>query len=198
MTVPILILAGGKSARMGSRNKLLEEVHGQPLLRLQAWRALKASRDVSVLIRPGQPALKQALAGLNVRIISAPEAYEGMGGSIRAGTRAHLRSKCFLLMLADLVEIEASDLRAVMQARAMTSGPYIWRGATQDGRAGHPILFEHTVYGDLLNLRQDDGGRSVIAAHQDHVHLVPLPKQRARLDLDTPEEWDKWHAAQGD
>src|SRR6056297_1571337 len=137
MTVPILILAGGTSSRMGSRNKLLERVGGQPLLRLQAWRALKASREVSVLIRPGQPLLKQALSGLNLRLIVAPEAYEGMGGSIRAGTRAHLRSKCFLLMLADLIDIEASDMRAVMQARNIDSSPLIWRGATEDGRPGN-------------------------------------------------------------
>lgn len=196
MTVPILILAGGKAARMGSRNKLLEEVHGQPLVRLQAWRALKASRSVSVLIRPGQPAVRQALAGLNVRIIAAPEAYEGMGGSIRAGTRAHLRSKCFLMVLADLVEIEASDMRLVMQGRAMTTGPWIWRGATQDGKPGHPVLFEHQVYGDLLRLRQDNGGQSVMEAHAGRVQLVPLPGNRARRDLDTPEEWAAWREEQ--
>lgn len=196
MTVPILILAGGQSSRMGSRNKLLEEVNGQPLLRLQAWRALKASRDVSVLIRPGQPLLKQALQGLNVRLITAPEAYEGMGGSIRAGTRAHLRSKCFLMLLADLVEIEASDMRTVMQARNLISGPWIWRGATEDGAPGHPILFEQKVYGDLLNLRQDRGGQDLMAARADRVHLVPLPGNRARRDLDTVEDWEAWKAEQ--
>jgi len=179
---------------MGSRHKLLEEVHGQPLLRLQAWRALKASRDVTVLIRPGVPMLKQVLTGLNVRVLVAPEAYEGMGGSIRAGTRAHLRSRCFLMLLADLIDIEASDMREVMTARSTHSGPWIWRGATQDGKPGHPILFEKNVYSDLLNLRRDHGGNEFIAAHKDRVQLVPLPGQRARRDLDTMEDWDTWRA----
>ena len=195
MTVPILILAGGASTRMGSRHKLLEEVQGQPLLRLQAWRALKTSREVSVLIRPGQPHLKRALAGLPIKLIVANEAFEGMGGSIRAGTRAHLRAKCFLLMLADLVEIEAQDLRKIIQSRARDNGPWIWRGATEDGRPGHPILFDHRVYGDLLNMRGDMGAKSVIEAHAERVHLVPLPCNRALTDLDTPEEWAAWRAA---
>jgi len=196
MTVPILILAGGNSSRMGSRHKLLEEVHGQPLLRLQVWRALKASRDVSVLIRPGMPLLKKALSGLNVKIITAPEAYEGMGGSIRAGTRAHLRAKCFLMLPADLVEIEAADMRTVIAARGTSSGVWILRGATEDGKPGHPIMFDHMVYGDLLNLRGDTGGQEVMQQHKKRVHLVPLPGNRARLDLDTPEDWDRWRAKQ--
>ena len=196
MTVPILILAGGASVRMGARHKLLEEVQGQPLLRLQAWRALKASREVTVLIRPGQPQIKRALAGLPVRILTAPEAFEGMGGSIRAGTRAHLRAKCFLMMLADLVEIEASDLRKLIAARSTESGPWIWRGATEDGRAGHPILFERAVYGELLNSRGDVGARNVLEMHPDRVRLVPLEGNRAVTDLDTEEDWDAWRAQQ--
>lgn len=196
MTVPILVLAGGNSSRMAPRHKLLEEVHGQPLLRLQAWRALKASKDVTVLIRPGVPALKQALSGLNVKIISAPEAYEGMGGSIRAGTRAHLRSKCFMMLLADLVEVEAADMRTVMAARATSNGAWIWRGATEDGKPGHPVLFDHMVYGDLLNLRRDAGGQDVMRQHRNRIQLVPLPGKRARRDLDTPEDWDAWRAEQ--
>lgn len=196
MTVPILILAGGASSRMGSRNKLLEPAHGQPLLRLQAWRALKASREVTVLMRPGQPALRRALAGLTVKTLVVSEAFEGIGGSIRAGTRAHLRSKCFLMVLADLVDVEAQDMRTVMAARATQNGPWIWRGATEDGLPGHPILFEHAVYGDLLNLRGDRGGDHVIQARADRVQLVPLPGRRARRDLDTPEDWDAWRQEQ--
>lgn len=193
MTVPVLILAGGASTRMGARNKLLEPAFGQPLIRLQAWRALKASRDVSVLVRPDQPEIANALTGLDVSIIIASEAVEGIGGSIRAGTRSFLRQPCFLLMLADLVEIEASDLRKVMNASAIESGPRIWRGATEDGKPGHPILFERHVYDDLLKLSGDNGGKSVIEMYRDQTRLVNLPGQRARFDLDTPEAWDAWH-----
>lgn len=198
MTVPILILAGGSSARMGSRHKLLEPVQGQPLLRLQAWRALKVSRDVTVLIRPGMPALKRAVSGLPVKVLVAPEAFEGMGGSIRAGTRSQLRSRCFLMLPADLVEIEADDMRKVIAARARRNGPWIWRGATEDGKPGHPILFESALYGELLNLRGDQGGNRILEEHADKVVLVPLPGQRARIDLDTPEDWAAWRAARKD
>lgn len=198
MTVPILILAGGSSSRMGARHKLLEPVQGQPLLRLQARRALKASSDVTVLIRPDRPALQDAIAGLPVKLLVAPEAVEGMGGSIRAGTRSQLGNECFLMLLADLVEIEASDMRKVMAARANSTGPWVWRGATEDGKPGHPILFDKAIYGELLNLRGDSGGGEIMKSHADKEMHVPLSGQRARTDLDTPEDWDAWRAAHGD
>lgn len=197
MTVPILILAGGSSSRMGSRHKLLETVQGQPLLRLQAWRALKTSREVTVLIRPGQPALKRAVAGLPITLITAPEAIEGMGGSLRAGTMAHLRAKCFLMLLADMVDIEAQDMRALVAARSRSKNSvHIWQATTQDGKPGNPILFDRAVYGDLLNLRGDKGARHVLEKYTDQLSYVPLLGNRARLDLDTPEDWEKWRLQQ--
>lgn len=197
MTVPILILAGGSSSRMGARHKLLETVHGQPLLRLQAWRALKTSRDVTVLIRPDQPALEHVLEGLPVTILTANEAIEGMGGSLRAGTMAHLRDKCFLMLLADLVEIEANDMRALITARTKNeSAAHIWQATTEDGKPGNPILFDRAVYGDLLDLHGDIGARKLLQLHKDELTYVPLPGQRARMDLDTPEDWAAWRATQ--
>jgi len=194
MSVPILILAGGTSTRMGNKHKLLEVVDGQPLLRLQAWRALKASPEVTVLLRPGQPALRRAVAGLPVRTITPQEALEGIGGSLRAGTRAHLGARAFMVLLADLVEIEAQDMRAVMQARSTGSGALIWQGATQDGRPGHPILFESALYGHLLTARQDVGAKALVEQFADRRQLVPLPGRRARVDLDTPQDWAAWRA----
>ncbi len=196
MPTPILLLAGGASRRMGARDKLLEPVNGAPLLRIQAERALLASDDVTVLLRPERPAHIAALSGLPVQTLIAPQAVEGMGGSIRAGTQ-HLSDRpCFLLMLADLVEIEAADLRAVIKARAAHPEAWIWRGATQDGKPGHPILFDQRVFPDLLNLAHDIGGAAILKRHKDKVQLVPLPGQRALLDLDTPEAWQVWRAGQ--
>lgn len=194
MTTPVLILAGGSSSRMAPRNKLLENVDGHPLLRLQAWRALKASRDVTVLLRPNQPALKTALDGLPVRILTANEALEGMGGSIRAGTRSLQNAPCFLMLLADLVDIEAEDMRRVMSAREAKTGAVAWRGTTEDGKPGHPILFDSALYPELMELSGDQGAKAVLSCYADQIVDVPLPGQRARTDLDSPDDWLLWRS----
>ena len=183
---------------MGTGDKLTELVGNQPLLRVQAWRALKASRDVTVLIRPGNHAARRALAGLTARIFQPTEAFEGMGGSMRAGTRTMLRNRGFIMLLADLVDINSTDIREIMAHRVVNPSAKIVRGATSDGKPGHPIFFDRSVYGDLLNLRGDDGGRGVAEKYSDQTHLVELPGNSARLDLDTPEDWAAWRHANPD
>ena len=54
MTATILLLAAGRSARMKGRDKLLEVVADQPLLRLMATRASKARVPVRVVLGPDQ------------------------------------------------------------------------------------------------------------------------------------------------
>ena len=195
MSVAILLLAGGASSRMGGRDKLVEEVDGAPLLRRMAERALMVSDDVTVAIRPGFPARRAALEGLPVAIHEPEEALEGMGGTIRAGVSALRDRAAILLVLSDLPELTAADLRAVIAARDAHPEAAIWRGATGDGAPGHPILFAPETFPDLMALTGDDGGKPVIAKHRDRLHLVPLPGDHARADLDTPEDWSRWRAA---
>lgn len=86
--VSAVLLAAGASSRMGGRDKLLECIDGEPLLR-RAARALLASRadETLAVLRPEDDARRAALEGLDVKIVENPGAAEGMASSIRAGSR---------------------------------------------------------------------------------------------------------------
>ena len=74
MTEPtILLLAAGRSARMRGRDKLLEDVAGQPLLRLMASRATKAAvPGARWVLGPDQPTRRRGRSiGLAVEIVEA-------------------------------------------------------------------------------------------------------------------------------
>lgn len=191
---PILILAGGASRRMGARDKLLEPVNGVPLLRVMAERARAASDEVLVLVRPERPARLEALLGVPVSVHIAAEALEGIGGSLRAGSGLLADRDAFLLILADMPEITAQDMQNVMAARIHTPDRLVWRGATCTGQPGHPILFAKEAYGVLSGLSGDCGAQVALRRMEQagQVHLVSLPDNHARLDLDTSEDWDAW------
>jgi len=189
--VSVLILAAGASSRMRGRDKLLELVEGVPLLRRQACMALEVSGDVRVALPPAPHPRDDAVADLPVTLVRVPDAAEGMGASLRTLFAAVTAPRA-LLLLGDLPALEADDLRAVLAAPATAPGAVIWRGATQDGKGGHPMLVADAAYPDFIALCGDDGGRGVVAKHG--AHLVPLPGTRARLDLDTPEDWAAWRA----
>ena len=183
---------------MKGRDKLLEPVDGVPQILRVARMALDVSDDVTVLLRPGTPDRARVLSGLALDVIEPTAALEGMSGSLRAGFH-HLKTRPspVLLLLSDLPELDTNDLRAVIDAPGAAPDALIWRGATEDGKPGHPILFAPSLFNEFARLKGDGGGKEVVQKAGSRVHLVPLKKSRARLDLDTPGDWTDWRVRTG-
>ncbi|WP_050927806.1 nucleotidyltransferase family protein [Aestuariivita boseongensis] len=197
MDLPVIILAAGASSRMGGADKLLQHVDGQPLLARQARLALAVTDGPVIVALPPAPHRRHdALADLPVEICSVPDAAEGMNASLRAAVAAlPPDAPGFMLLLADLPDLYEDDLRAVLGAVDYSQITLVWRGATEDGAPGHPVVFHRDLIPAFASLTGDSGGREVIAMAKGKVQLIPLPGQRARHDLDTPEAWAAWRAA---
>ncbi|MGR3541320.1 MAG: nucleotidyltransferase family protein [Hasllibacter sp.] len=180
-----LVLAAGASSRMRGRDKLAEIVDGVPLLTRQVRLARAAGLPVHVALPP-LPHPREALLD-GAAAIEVPDAAEGMGRTIATAVAALRDAPAILLILGDLPALTVADVQAVLAA---PPAPIV-RGATHDGKGGHPILFAPGTYPDLMALTGDDGGRGVVAQHK--TRLVPLGPQ-ARLDLDTPEDWAAFRA----
>ncbi|MEL7090745.1 MAG: NTP transferase domain-containing protein, partial [Pseudomonadota bacterium] len=99
-----------------------------------------------------------------------------------------------MILLADLPALTTQDLRSVMKAADTNTDALIWRGTTEDGAPGHPMIVSQQLFTEFQQLTGDSGGAQIAKAHRDQTHFVPLPGTRARLDLDTPEDWDAWRA----
>lgn len=191
---PVLILAAGQSRRMRGRDKMLEDVDGEPLLRSRARVALATGQQVVVVLPDAAEDRRAALDRLPVTVVVAERAADGMAASIVAGLAAVPEEACaVMILLADLPEITEDDLNAVLSA-ASADRTAIWRGASEDGRAGHPVVFPKRFFADLAGLRGDSGAQSVISVNRDALRLCPLPQARAVTDLDTPEAWAAWRA----
>ena len=194
--IHVLILAAGTSSRMRGQNKLAQPVDGVPLLRKQVLTALGVDLPVTVALPPDLTGA-DLIDDLDVDIFSAACSLEGMSGTLRSAM-AHLAdTRAVLVVLADLPELETSDLQALLEARNAFPKAQIWRGTTQDGAPGHPILFDRALYPEFARLKGDGGGHEVIAAAGDRVHFVALPGTRANRDLDTPEDWAAWREETG-
>lgn len=197
--LPIVILAAGASSRMQGRDKLLEDVGGIPLLRSQAHKARATTRGPVLIALPAAPHPRyHALAGLEVDILPVPDAAEGISASLRRSFAAlPADAPCAMLLLADLPDITADDLRRVAAAVDLDSDVLVWRGATVDGAGGHPIVFRRSMFAHFATLQGDHGGAEVVAQAKGRIALIPLEGRRARRDLDTPEDWAAWRAENG-
>ncbi|MEM9787246.1 MAG: nucleotidyltransferase family protein [Pseudomonadota bacterium] len=193
--IPILILAAGSSSRMRGGDKLLEQVNGEPLIRLQAKRALRTGHPVYVALAPGLDARADALADLDVTILSTPEATEGMSGTMRSAVAQLPDAPAFMMFLGDLVALETEDLMRIMRARKDQPDYLIWRGATTTGKPGHPIIFDASLRPEFAKLQGDGGGETLVNPLRNQTYLLRFDDDRARLDLDTPEDWANWRGS---
>lgn len=194
----ILILAAGASSRMRGGDKLLEQVAGQPLLRQMLERALAVAQGPVLCTLPGpdHPRLS-CLAGLGAIPVAVSDPSEGMGASIRAGIGAlPADTSAVMILPADLPELTADDL-AVMLRAAQQQPDAILRAVDSTGQPGHPVIFPADLFAALSDCRGDSGARAVLRAHEGRLIPVPLPDRHATTDLDTPEAWAAWRAAQG-
>ncbi len=191
MTLTILIPAAGTALRMRGGDKLLELVDAEPMLRRQARLARQVCPRVIVTLRVNDLARTAVLAGLDVILLPVPDAAEGMAASIRAGATA--AQGALMILPGDMPELDAADL-AVMIGVFDQRPDALLRGASADGRPGHPVIFPADLQEALQDLCGDEGARSVLIRHQTRVRLIALPDQHALTDLDTPEAWAAWRA----
>tara|TARA_Y100001951_G_scaffold53949_1_gene42782 strand:+ start:134 stop:736 length:603 start_codon:yes stop_codon:yes gene_type:complete len=195
-SLPVILLAAGASSRMRGRDKLMEDVDGQPLLRRQT-RLAQSVGPVTVALPPAPHPRYTALTGLDITPLPIPDAAEGMGASLRrAFADLPPDTAAAMVMLADMPDLEPSDLARLAASVDLSSETLVWRAATEDDRPGHPIIFAAALFDQLKRLSGDDGGRAVVRGAGGWVQMVPLPGQRARLDLDTPEDWAAWRKPQ--
>ena len=192
MSIAIVIPAAGASKRMGGRDKLLEVVDGEALLRRGAKRALAVTGQVIIAL-PDRSDRRDVIADLAVTIAEVRDPSEGIAASIRAGVACVADTTTGIMIVpADMPGLDADSLSMVIQH--FEKNQEITRATDQNGVAGHPVVFPIALKDALLDLTGDQGARAILKGRS--VELVPLDADHATLDLDTPEDWQKWRARQ--
>ncbi len=183
-----IILAAGSSSRMGQPKQLLDW-GGRPLVRVIAATALTAALDEVIVVTAGtDTAVAAALADLPLRIVPNPRAEEGLSTSLHAGIAALSAGvAAALILLGDQPFVTVAIIKALVDAwrdqRASVVAPVF------AGVRGNPVLFDRSVFTELLTIEGDQGARGVIARDPARVHLVHFDDERPLLDIDTPEAY---------
>ncbi|WP_291860224.1 molybdopterin-binding/glycosyltransferase family 2 protein [Bradyrhizobium sp.] len=186
--VAAIILAAGRSTRMGGPNKLLAELGGKTLVRLVTEQAL-ASKASSVVVVTGHQAqqVEKALAGLNVKLVRNPDFAEGLASSVKSGIAAvPPDADGAVICLGDMPLISAGLIDRLIETFAPDRGNLI-AVPVSDGRRGNPVLWSRRFFNELMTLDGDIGARHLIAKHGEAVAEVPVEGHGAFLDIDTPQ-----------
>ena len=188
----ILVLAAGASSRMAPRDKLLEPVHDEALIRRQTRLACETACPVFVATTKTRA---KALEGLACTPVWIEDPSQGMAASLRAGLAEarQINPPAVMILPADMPDFTLSALNAILNAWQEAPGK-ILRGQAETGQPGHPAIFPADLFDELAQMQGDQGGRAVLQAHPDRIRLYPLPGLMAITDLDTPDDWANWRA----
>ena len=186
--VAAIVLAAGRSTRMGGPNKLLAELNGKKLVRIATEQAL-ASKASEVIVVTGHQAelVEQALAGLKVKFARNPDFAGGLASSVKTGIAAVAKdADGAVICLGDMPLIDAHLLDRLVEAFDPDRGNLIVVPVAE-GRRGNPVLWSRRFFSELLTLDGDIGARHLIAKHAEAVAEVPVDGESAFLDIDTPQ-----------
>jgi molybdenum cofactor cytidylyltransferase len=183
-----LVLAAGRSTRMGGPNKLLAEIRGKPLVRIAAEQALASrAKPVTVVTGHEREQVEAALAGLPVLFVHNPDFATGLGSSLKAGVAALPPDvDGVVVCLADMPQVDAALIDRLIAAFDPEKGALAVI-PTLDGKRGNPVLWSRRFFPELMAIDGDVGARHLIGRYNEAVVELPVTGKAALLDVDTPE-----------
>jgi molybdenum cofactor cytidylyltransferase len=185
--IAAIVLAAGRSTRMGADNKLLMNLHGTPMV-ARTVAAIAASPVKPVIVVTGHEAksVETALKGQTVTFAANPRFAEGMSTSLKAGLAALPDDiDGVLICLADMPAVTSSDIAKLIEAFNPTEGRAIIV-PTHQGKRGNPVLFARGFIDQMREAQGDAGARAVLSAHADAVYEVEMQDAGILADADTP------------
>ena len=206
--VAAIVLAAGASTRMGTSKQLLMW-EGEPLI-VRTLRRVLAARvgPVIVVLGHGADEIRPLLeplggeAGDRLRVVVNPgHRTGGQSSSVSVGLTAlatidHERIRAVVFVNCDQPLLRADHIDALVDrfegvqasvGRLLSDPDRAIVVPVHDGRHGHPVLFGRAFFGELADVKGDEGGRSVIRRHSEAVVEVPAD-QAVVADVDTRQD----------
>jgi len=186
--IAAVILAAGRSTRMGGPNKLTAEIAGRPLVRIAAEEALAScARPVVVVTGHERERVEAALKGLNVQHVHNPDFAAGLSTSLKVGLAAlPPEIDGAIICLGDMPQVRAGLIDQLIAAFDPARGGLVVIPSIE-GKRGNPVVWSRRFFPELMALEGDVGARHLIARYAEAVVEVPVTDKAALVDVDTPE-----------
>ena len=192
--IPGIVLAGGRSSRMGRPKALLPiGGNGETFFDRVTRTLLDAGLDhVVVVVGADAEAIRAAVAPrAGVRIVDNPDHERGQLTSLVAGLDAieggHVEAA--LMTLIDVPLVSSATVRTLLSERRSRPAPII--RPVSNGRHGHPVIFDRALFVELRAADPRQGAKPVVRSHAAAIVDVPVDDEGAFTDIDTLEDYER-------
>ena len=193
--IPAIVLAGGKSSRMGRPKALLpiDSTGATFFDRITRTLVEAGLEDIVVVVGADAEAIRRGVRLMPcVRIVDNLDHEQGQLTSLVAGLRAidATRATAVLVTLIDVPLVSAATVRTLIAVQCERNAPIV--RPVSKGRHGHPVIFGRALFDELQRADPSHGAKPVVRAHAEEMVEVPIEDEGPFTDIDTPEEYERW------
>lgn len=184
--VDAVILGSGLSKRMGS-NKLLLDYQGKTVIERVVLAVVKANCFKNILVVVKDREVEEIVAKYNVKTIFNPNYKYGKSTSIYLGIMILGESHGTMFLAGDQPFVDSDSILNLwgefIQNKDNILLPYVNKAI------GKPVIFPKSLYGELLNLKGENGVMDVVKNNGSLVKKVRMSNYRLFFDMDTKEDY---------
>jgi molybdenum cofactor cytidylyltransferase len=192
--IPAIVLAAGKSSRMG-RPKAALPLPGGDTFITRLVRTFKEAgvEDVVIVVGHEADAVLGAFAAadLDARFVENPDYEQGQLSSLLAGLKVVDRPGVVaaLVTLVDVPLVSAATVRSVVDRYRSTHAPVV--RPVRGSEHGHPVLIDRSLFDAIRRADPATGAKTVIRGHVSDAGDVVVDDEGAFADADTPDDYER-------
>ena len=192
-----IILAAGKSTRMGEAKQLLRLGESTVLGRtIENVRRSAVVDEIVLVLGASAEAIRRRLpASLleGLKVVVNPAYEQGMAGSLRAGLSAlDSQTSAALIVLADQPFVRPETLDQLARKYRCTPAPIVI--PSYKGVRGNPVLLDRSVFAEVMALEGDTGCRAIFGNHTERTVKLEVEDEGILLDIDNQEDYERLRA----
>ena len=180
-----LVMAAGSATRFGE-NKLAVRFGGKLLIE-RIFEAVPAEKFSSRAVVTQYDEIEALAPRFGFSCVRNDSPELGISRTIRLGLEALKDCDAVLFCVADQPLLRRETIAA--EVDFFLQHPENIVALSSRGKRGNPCLFPARFFPELMALEGDNGGRSVIARHEDAVLLCEV-REEELIDVDTVEALD--------
>jgi molybdenum cofactor cytidylyltransferase len=191
-----VVLAAGLSTRMGAKNKLTLNLHGQTIISSVIRNLSHSNIDqITVVVGHEHRAVTQSLSDYpQVQIVFNSLYERGQMTSIKAGVSAlSSNTEGFLICLGDMPSITSEDYNFMIEqyksSLDKTATPIV-RPIHTD-RVGHPVMFHSSYKLDISDAPDSSDCKLIIGKNINHYYPITVDSDNFFADIDNESEYNR-------
>jgi len=186
MDISAIVLASGFSKRM-ARDKLHMEIKNKKIYEY-IMETINNHNFYEVLIISNDSEIISKANKLKYKAFNNPDSHLGQSSSIKVALKNVNNSSGYLFFVADQPLISSNTIKLLCDEHEQNLDKIII--PSYNSVNGSPVLFPSSFKNELMSIKGDSGGKSIINNNIDKVIKVQIDNDYELMDVDTMEDYE--------